>query len=221
MKKSIILLCIMIIVFVSVNVYNSIVLKEVEECIFNGLNTLELDDDVDTKVIEFVNNHNNKYFVNGEDLYLVCENVSLFEEYCEKANEIESISERDPFAVIENYDVYDSKYDTVLKHYNLLNEETKNSDVLILKDNKYYVKYKDISFDGPSMEIRKGKFKVDIVKSEINKTVFPNEKDFVQRLGHEKVNGRDVYYYYCNKTNQEIIISVDIRFGILVGIERL
>lgn len=226
MKKIIILIFVMVISFVIVCFYNNSVIVSVEKDILNGMNGLELSEKTNKKVASFVKEYQEENFVNADDYYIIYDNVNKFNEYSEKAKEIETLLEKDPFTVVENLDIYDSYYEDVAVFYDLSNSELQdvNAEYLEEVNGKYCIKYGNISFDNNEfMVIRKGKFVATILKTDINKRTLQEARDglFVKSLGKQKVNDTYIYYYYDEFNHTEIAITIDIFGGIVREIKRV
>lgn len=226
MKKIIVLLMIIIVAIIGLCIYNNNVISNVEKDILNGLNGFELSENTDKKVASFIKEYQDKHFVNADDYIIICDNISKFNEYCEKAVEIEKILEEDPFTVVDNLDIYDSYYDDISIFYDFSNNnlEDKNAEFMEEINGKYCIKYGNISFEnGEFMEIRKGKFVATLLKSDIKKITMEDAQEgmYVSSLGKKSVDGSNVYYFYDEFNNEEIVIEIDVFAGIIRKIKRV
>lgn len=220
MKKIIALICVVLLIVIGLFIFNNVSVQNVEEQVFNGLNGVVLPTESDKRVIDFINEYQENNFVSGEDYYILCNNAEKFDDYCEKSEEIDKLLQEDPFTVIENTDIYDPYYDDVSIFYNFITEgiEDTNADFLEVVDNKYCIKYKNLNFGKEGyMVIRKGRFIATVLEREITKALKEEAEagQYVNRVGKEKTENGMSYYYYDTLNKKEIVVEIDMNFGIL------
>lgn len=225
MKKNIILICILCAVIIVISIFNNLILSNVEKEIIDGLNGFEISNKANDKVVNFIMEYQQENYINGEDYYILCDNVSKFNEYCQKSKEIEKLLEMDPFIVVENLDIYDEGYEDVSIYYNFLEGEVfKNNEYIEEIDNKYCIKYKYLNFENTEfMEIKNGHFTSTILKKDINKITVDEAQEniYIKKVGSEGGIFGKTYYYYNENTHKEFAIRVEVMFGIVKSVERV
>lgn len=220
-KKSILLICFLILVIVGLLIYNNYVLKNIKIDIESGLNgeIVESNEKVKSLISEYqVNN-----YVEDDSYFILCNDVDKFKEFCEYREKINVMLETNPFIQIENLEDYPQELEEV-SHFYTTEKKIKDSRI-IEKDNQYLIKYSDIDYNQYGEDIiTNGNFKYILLSREIgNKITYSQAKEnqYVSLMGEGKQNGSIILIYYNSNSKEEIKISLKSIFGFVLSCERV
>lgn len=208
MKRVIIIIILVVLLILSIFLQNNYS-KSINEEFYKGLNGYNLEDISSSKVKKSLESYQNDYFISDSYKIILCDDVSLFEEYKNYRIEIDKILEEDPFCVIENLDSYSEKYDKVKSYYSSESLNEKDNRIIV-ENNKYVMYYKDVNFVNGEDVIKYDGFEYWLLEKDISKISQKEmlENEYVEYVGFEEKDNLGYYYYFDNKQNKEIVCKV-------------
>lgn len=215
MKKKIFTISIFIIfgVIILLYIYNVFLLSfnvGYFQNLFNGLRVESRSKIISQFSSEYIQNN----FFNDDDEILLLDNYSAFLEYAESRVEYD-IKYKD--SMYNGEDEINTNIYSV--YYNMYEQE---KDIRVIeKENKLYLKIKDLTFIDDVDVITYGHFRTYIFKKDYSKkTLSQAQQDMsVEFVDKYKEDGKTIYVYFDTDTNKTIKVAVKTILGFVTSCE--